>query len=296
MTRLVGAGSLRAGFGRLAGTRTLIPDPRSSSFAALLSVLAIATAFLLGMLLGPERHDEGFVPAAGLSAVLVASRYLALRLRTGSWIVLVDALVCLVAVSLTSAPHSEFHFVALAGIWWAGRLVSRHGAASYAVAFLLPYTVLVLPDAWQRGALAEAAEDLLTIVVLALLVDWFMAVDRRVVHLSRVLHAGIAQGDSPLELRRRLGVAAGDSPLPIDTLVLAGRLGLRADEIELLGYLVLGFGNAQIAEAIGRSEATVRYRLTGLYRSLDVRGRRAAILRARELGFDGIVGQSHDRS
>ncbi len=271
-------------------------DPRGSGFAAVLSVLAIAVAFLLGLLLGPERHDEGFVPATVLSAALVVSRYLALRFRAGSWIVLADAIVCLIAVALTSAPHSEFHFVALAGIWWAGRLVPRRGAAIYAVAFLLPYTVVVFPDAWQRGALAEAAEDLLTIVVLALLVDWFMAVDRRVLHLSRMLNAGITQGDSPLELRRRLGVAAGDSPLPIDTLVLAGRLGLRADEIELLGYLVLGFGNAQIAEAIGRSEATVRYRLTGLYRSLDVRGRRAAILRARELGFDEIIGQPDDRS
>jgi DNA-binding NarL/FixJ family response regulator len=122
-----------------------------------------------------------------------------------------------------------------------------------------------------------------------------MAVDRRVLHLSRMLDAGVTQGDSPLELRRRLGGAAGDSPLPIDTLVLAGRLGLRADEVELLGYLVLGFGNAQIAEAIGRSEATVRYRLTGLYRSLDVRGRREAISRARELGLDEIVDQPHDR-
>jgi DNA-binding CsgD family transcriptional regulator len=160
----------------------------------------------------------------------------------------------------------------------------------------LPYVVLVLPGALQRGTLAEAAEDLLTVVVLALLVDWFMAVDRRVVVLSRVLDAGIALGGSPLELRRRLGVAAGDSPLPIDTLVVAGRLGLKADEVELLGYLLLGFGNAQIAEAIGRSEATVRYRLTGLYRSLDVRGRREAIRTARELGLSGFVGQLDDQA
>lgn len=264
-------------------------DPRSSAFAALLSVLAIAVAFLLGMLLGPERHNEGFAPATGLSAVLVASRYLALRFRAGIWIVLVDAAVSLIAVALTSAPQSEFHFVALAGVWWAGRLVPHRGAAIYAVGFLLPYAVWVFPDALQRGTLAEAAEDLLTIAVLALLVDWFMAVDRRVVFLSRVLNAGIAQGDSTVELRRRLGVAAGDSPLPIDTLVVAGRLGLRADEVELLGYLLLGFGNAQIAEAIGRSEATVRYRLTRLYRSLGVRGRREAINRARRLGLDGIV-------
>jgi len=255
----------------------------------MLSLLAIAVALLLGVLLGPERHAAGFLPAMALSIALVASRYLALRFGLGTWIVLADAVTCLLIAALTSAPHSEFHFVALAGVWWAGRLVSSHGAAIWAAAFLLPYVAVVLPDAWQRGALAEAAEDVLTVGVLALLVDWFMAVDRRVIHLSRMLHAGMAQGDSPLELRRRLSIAAGESPLPIDTLVVAGRLGLRADEIELLGYLLLGFGNAQIAEAIGRSEATVRYRLTGLYRSLGVNGRREAIGRARELGLNGIV-------
>ena len=281
--------------GPLSQLRRDLWDPRSSGFAALLSLLAIAVAFLLGLLLGPERHDEGFLPATAISGVLVASRYLALRYQAGIWIVVADAVVCLVAVALTSAPHSEFHFVALAGIWWAGRLAPRRGAALYAAGFLVPYTVIVFPDAVQRGAVAEAAEDLLTIVVLALLVDWFMAIDRRVLHLSRELRAGIAQADSPLELRRRLGVAAGDSPLPVDTLVLAGRLGLRADELELLSYLVLGFGNAQIAEAIGRSEATVRYRLTGLYRSLDVRGRRGAVTRAREIGFDRVVTESRER-
>ncbi|MCI0583846.1 MAG: LuxR C-terminal-related transcriptional regulator [Chloroflexi bacterium] len=56
----------------------------------------------------------------------------------------------------------------------------------------------------------------------------------------------------------------------------------------MLGYLVLGFGNAQIADAIGRSEATVRYRLTALYQVLEVSGRRAAVHRARELGLDSL--------
>jgi DNA-binding CsgD family transcriptional regulator len=278
-------------FDRLRRAATLGLDPRGSGFAAVLGILAIAVAFLLGLLLGPERHDEGFLPATALALGLVASRYLALRGSWGAWIVLVDAVITLVAVALTSAPHSEFHFVALAGIWWAGRLVSRHGAATYAIAFLVPYAVVVLPGAWDRGALAEAAEDLLTVAVLALLVDWYMAVDRRVILLSRMMTAGIARGDSPLELRQRLAAAAGESPLPVDTLVVAGRLGLKADEVELLGYLLLGFGNPQIADAIGRSEATVRYRLTRLYRSLGVRGRREAIERARDLGIDGIIGR-----
>ena len=33
------------------------------------------------------------------------------------------------------------------------------------------------------------------------------------------------------------------------------------------------------------SEATVRYRLTRLYRALGVRGRKAAVARAREIGL-----------
>jgi hypothetical protein len=38
-----------------------------------------------------QHHDEGFVPAVALSAILVVTPCLALRSRTGPWIVLVDA-------------------------------------------------------------------------------------------------------------------------------------------------------------------------------------------------------------
>jgi DNA-binding NarL/FixJ family response regulator len=115
-----------------------------------------------------------------------------------------------------------------------------------------------------------------------------MAVDRRAMALSAAMRAGERLGESPLEVRRRLAVAAGESPLPVDTLMTAGQLGLTANQVELLSYLVLGFGNAQIADAFGRSEATVRYRLTALYRALGVSGRRAAVQRARDLGLDSI--------
>jgi DNA-binding NarL/FixJ family response regulator len=71
--------------------------------------------------------------------------------------------------------------------------------------------------------------------------------------------------------------------------MVAGQIGLTADQVELLGYLLLGFGNHQIADAIGRSEATVRYRLTNLYRSLGVRGRRTAVQQARDLGLDSLI-------
>jgi DNA-binding CsgD family transcriptional regulator len=271
------------------GRLRLASDPRSDSFAALLSVVAIAIAFVLGIVLGPERHADRFLPGVAVSAALVVTRYLALRRDVGAWIVPVDAIACLVVVVWTSAPLSEFHFVALAGIWWAGRLVPRRGAVLFAAAFLAPYAIVVLPDGWQRGYFAEAADDLLTVAVIALLVDWFMSVDRRAMALSAALRLGESRRESAIEVRRRLALAAGESPVPVDTLVVAGQLGLTANQIELLSYLVLGFGNAQIADAIGRSEATVRYRLTSLYRALGVAGRAAAIERARDLGLESMI-------
>jgi DNA-binding CsgD family transcriptional regulator len=266
-----------------------VTDPRSSGFAATVSIAAIVAALIIGTLQGPQPHDEAFPAALAIAAALVVGRYLALRVRTTVWVIGLDAILSLLVVALTSAPHSEFHFVALAGIWWAGHLVPRRGAALYALAFLAPYVVVVLPEAWQQGALAEAVEDLLTVAVLALLVDWFLAIDRRAKRLSDALSFAEASGTSQIEARRRLALAAGESPLPVDTLMVAGQIGLTADQIELLGYLLLGFGNHQIADAIGRSEATVRYRLTSLYRSLGVRGRRAAVQRARDLGLDSLV-------
>lgn len=266
-----------------------ITDPRSSGFAALVSVAAIVAALIIGSLQGPQPHDEAFPAALAIAAALAAGRYLALRARLAAWVIGIDAILSLLVVVFTSAPHSEFHFVALAGIWWAGRLVPKRGATMYAVAFLAPYVVFVLPEAWQQGALAEAVEDLLTVAVIALLVDWFLAVDRRAKLLSDAISAAEASGATPIEVRRRLALAAGESPLPVDTLMVAGQIGLTADQVELLGYLLLGFGNYQIADAIGRSEATVRYRLTRLYRSLGVKGRRAAVQRARDLGLDSLV-------
>jgi DNA-binding CsgD family transcriptional regulator len=270
-------------------SRRFLVDPRSDGFAALLSVTAIAAAFLLGLILGPERHADRFVPGVVVSAVLAGTRYVALRRDLGAWIIPLDGIACFAVVAWTSAPLSEFHFVALAGVWWAGRLVTRRGAALFAAAFLAPYLVVVLPDGWRRGYFAEAVDDVLTVAVIAVLIDWFMGVDRRVVALSTALHTAEARQESAIELRRRLALAAGESPLPVDALVAAGQLGLTANQIELLGYLQLGFGNAHIADAVGRSEATVRYRLTGLYRALGVSGRAAAIERARDLGLGSIA-------
>jgi DNA-binding CsgD family transcriptional regulator len=237
----------------------------------------------------PSSHADRFVPGVVVAAGLVLTRHLALQRDVGAWLVPLDAIACFVVVAWTSAPLSEFHFVALAGIWWAGRLVPQHGASLFAGAFLVPYAIVVLPDGWRRGYFAEAADDLLTVAVIAILVDWFMSVDRRAMALSAAMRLGETRRESAIAVRRRLALAAGESPVPVDTLIVAGQLGLTANQIELLSYLVLGFGNAQIAGAIGRTEATVRYRLTSLYRALGVSGRAAAIERARDLGLDSVI-------
>lgn len=270
-------------------------DPRSNGFATLLSVLAVTTAFPLGLFLGPERHGQAFVPSLVLSIGLVVSRDVSLRRGVAAWIVPLDALACFLVVGWTSAPLSEFHFVVLAGAWWAGRLAAPRGATAFAIAFLIPYVLIVLPDGWRRGYLAEAVDDLVTLAVISLLIDWFMAIERRAVGLSAALRSAEGRLESPIEVRRRLALAAGESPVPVDSLVVAGQLGLTGNQIELLGYLLLGFGNAQIADAIGRSEATVRYRLTSLYRALGVGGRRGAVDRARELGIEAWVATAKGR-
>lgn len=131
--------------------------------------------------------------------------------------------------------------------------------------------------------------------MISLLIDWFMAIERRAVGLSAALRSAEGRLESPIEVRRRLALAAGESPVPVDSLVVAGQLGLTGNQIELLGYLLLGFGNAQIADAIRRSEATVRYRLTSLYRALGVGGRRGAVDRARELGIEAWVATAKGR-
>jgi DNA-binding CsgD family transcriptional regulator len=90
----------------------------------------------------------------------------------------------------------------------------------------------------------------------------------------------------------RLGLsrALPANDIPVQALLTAGRLGLTAGQTELLAYLMLGLTNQEIADATKVGEATVRYRLTGLYRALGVRGRKAAVEQAMTLAVDFVVG------
>jgi DNA-binding CsgD family transcriptional regulator len=73
-------------------------------------------------------------------------------------------------------------------------------------------------------------------------------------------------------------------------------MGLTALQAELLAYLMLGLSNQEIADATQVSEATVRYRLTGLYRILGVSGRKQAAARARDLGLTAMPQSDPNRT
>ena len=124
------------------------------------------------------------------------------------------------------------------------------------------------------------------LVVMAFLSDWFVRVDHRALELNAALQAP-RFGPEQIAIREGLQRALGSMDIPLDVVLAAGQLGLTAIQAELLSYLVLGLTNLEIADATHLSEAAVRYRLTRLYRTLGVGGRREAAARARELGLPG---------
>lgn len=92
-------------------------------------------------------------------------------------------------------------------------------------------------------------------------------------------------GPEKLAIREGLIRALGPMEIPLDVLLTAALEDFTVIQAELLAYLAMGLTNQEIADATKVSEATVRYRLTGLYRALGVRGRKAAVARAHEIGL-----------
>jgi len=229
----------------------------------------------------PHTSALGLAVFIGFASLRVAS---ARRTLATSTLVL-DAVGTALFLAGTDAPSSPYLFLALAGAWWAAHVRRPHSGLIWGVAFTAAYAVLVVPGALNEQLLVHALEDSSVVVILALLSDWFVRVDGRAIALSEELSNAPA-GAEKLAIREGLRKALGPIEISMDVLLAASREGLTVLQAELLAYLVLGLTNQEIADATSVGEATVRYRLTRLYRALGVRGRKAAIARAHEIGVE----------
>ena len=260
-------------------------DPRPRILVAHLAAIAAAVAILA--IQGPSPLANGTLIVALLVALgLSLLRALTVRKELRISSVLLDAAGTAVFLAGTGAPSSPFYVLSLAGVWWAAHLPRRHGGLAYALAFVAAYVALIGPEALRQRQLVEAFDDGAVILVVAVLSDWFVRVDRRALELNEALHAPRFEPEH-LAIREGLQRALGNMDVPLDVVLAAGRLGLTAIQAELLSYLMLGLTNMEIADATRLSEAAVRYRLTRLYRTLGVRGRHEAADRARQLGLPG---------
>ena len=220
----------------------------------------------------------------GIAAGFAILRILTIHKRIARSTVVLDAAGMVFFLVGTGAPFSPFYATALAGVWWAAHLPRLRGGLLYAVTFGIGYLALVVPQALANGLLAEAIEDAAVLVIVAGLSDWFVHVDKRALQLNAALTSS-SLTSNPLEIRRELQRVLGILDIPVDVVLAAAQVGLTVIQAEILAYLVLGLTNREIAEATHVSEATVRYRLTRLYRVLEVSGRREAVRRAIALGL-----------
>lgn len=264
-------------------------DPRPRILVAHLAAMTAAIAIVAIQGSSPLTSGALIVAlliALGLSVLRVMTVEKKLRISS----ILLDAAGTAVFLAGTGAPTSPFYVLALAGVWWAAHLPRPHSGLTYGFAFVAAYAILIGPEALRQRELVGAFDDVAVILVVAVLSDWFVRVDRRALELNEALHAS-RFGPEHLAIREGLQRALGNMDVPLDVVLAAGRLGLTAIQAELLSYLMLGLTNMEIADATRLSEAAVRYRLTRLYRILGVRGRRQAADRARVLGLPGVAGE-----
>jgi DNA-binding CsgD family transcriptional regulator len=246
--------------------------------AAMLAVVVV----LLAESFNEGRPDASVLELAvfiGFAGLRIVS---ARRMLATSTLVL-DAIGTVLFLAGTDAPSSPYFFLALAGAWWAAHVRRSRSGVVWAVAFVAAYAILVVPGAVRDQLVVHAIEDGSVVFIVALLSDWFVRVDGRAIALSEAL-AKAPAGAEKLAIREGLRRALGPMEISMDVLLAASREGLTVLQAELLAYLVLGLTNQEIADATSVGEATVRYRLTRLYRALGVRGRKAAVARAHEIG------------
>jgi DNA-binding CsgD family transcriptional regulator len=296
--------------------RISFADPQHR--AALAQAGAVGAALALLMINGARGGLAGSEAVVWIAILLgfAALRVATAKRRLATSTIVLDAVGTAVFMAGTGGPTSPFLLVALAGVWWStdvGRGVSaqayridrssselrvvpdsvvevggrRPGWLVYGLTFTVAYALLVVPSAMRTGAVSEAVEDIAIFVIVALLSEWFSRVQRLDAHTTRSARVPVL-GAEQMAIRQGLARALRTLDIPIDMVLSAGQVGLTAIQAELLAYLVLGLTNLEIADAIQVSESTVRYRLTRLYRTLGVTGRREAAERARMLGLTAV--------
>jgi DNA-binding CsgD family transcriptional regulator len=219
-----------------------------------------------------------------------------------------------VFVAGTGGHDSPFFALALAGIWWASGVprgeaarvyrnerrsrglklqlsgmiepVPARGAwLVYGFSLVGAYLVLVLPQAAHGSVAGYALQDALVMIGVSILSEGLRRLQRSVPGNLAAIPAPTLLESRQTTVRDGLARALRTTEAPVDAVLAAGQAGLTVLQAELLPYLLLGLTNQEIADAIQVSEATVRYRLTRLYRALSVSGRKQAADRARELGL-----------
>lgn len=290
--------------------RDLLRDARVQT-AIVHTVVFLTSVGVVFLSPPPGAHDVAMwvVILLGFSVlrVLVAATPLAV-----STIVL-EPLGIAVFLAGTGGPDSPFLTLALAGVWWASgvassetvrvyridrgsrRLKLQLGAVIeaaparrvwliYGLSLVGGYLLLVLPQAARNGVAGEAIQNALVMIGVSVLSEALRRRSSASRHATSSVQPPIFDA-TQTPLRDGLARALRTNEMSLDIVMAAGQAGLTIQQDEVLRYLLLGLANQEIADAIQVSEATVRYRLTRLYRTLGVSGRREAADRARELGL-----------
>jgi DNA-binding CsgD family transcriptional regulator len=253
----------------------------------------VAALFATGVILAVDAGDGGRTDGLGIGLVVFIGfavlRMVSVRRRLAISTLALDAVGTALLLAGTGAPASAYFPLAMAGAWWSAHVPRSRSGLAWAIAFVAAYGLLVLPDAVRDRMLVHALEDASVVFIVGLLSDWFVRVDRRAIQLSEAL-ARAPAGAEKLAIRDGLTRALAPMEISIDVLLAAARAGLTVIQAELLAYLQMGLTNQEIADATKVGEATVRYRLTRLYRALGVSGRKAAVQRAMALGLSAPEG------
>jgi DNA-binding CsgD family transcriptional regulator len=242
---------------------------------------AIAAALVILGLQRPSTMSPGEISTALLIVLgLSGLRLLTVLKNLAASTLVLDAVGTVVLVAGTGAPTSPFYGLALAGVWWAANLPRRNSGMTYAAAFFASYLILVGPEAWREGALGGSLKDVTVVFILGILSDWFVRVDRRATTMNNAPTATPVTGQPLTTTRVDFTRVLGILDMPVDVVLAAAQLGMTIIQAELLAYLVMGLTNREIADATHVGQATVRSRLTSLYRAMGVHHRRDAVRRA----------------